>query len=158
MTRIAELPFHQRPVIELLNLEHVARRGVNRDYAGYGWAAVDRVWLGGSEAVPIDNALVLAVHSMDDSPALADDVTLEFELADRSVGVRASRFLEIWLPKLPRRSAIVLAMCNPHRAVLRASADVPIHYAMGDVEAWFDVDFPGSRIRLAAATWCTLAP
>ena len=159
---IAELAFHERPVIELLDLGDVERLEVNRDYAGYGWARVARLWLGDSRGTqPIDDALVLALHSMDDAPAVvADDVRLEFVLADRSVAVFATRFLEIWLPRLPRASAIVLAMCNPHRAVLRARADVPIHYAFGDVEAWLDEGehVPGARIRLAAATWCTLAP
>ena len=184
ISTIAELPFHERPVIELLDLGDASRLEVNRDYAGYGWARVEWLWLDATEnsaprptgratrsllAARVDDsreiyavadALVLALHSMDDAPPVADDVELEFVLAESSVAVLASRFLDIWLPKLPRASAIVLAMCNPHRAAVRVRGEAPIHYALGDVEAWLDEDehFPGSRIRLAAPTWCTLAP
>jgi hypothetical protein len=148
--KIAELPFHERPVLELLNLD-VHRDAPDRDYAGYGWARVDRIWL---DKTPISNALVLALHSADDGEVFADDVELELELdpGGRSVLVLLSRFLEVWLPKLPQDAAIVLAMCNPARATLRGP--VGMHYGLGDVESWLD---DGARIRLAAETWCMVS-
>ena len=78
--------------------------------------------------------------------------------APPSVLVLASDFLARWLPRLPRASAIVLAMCNPHRARLRrpAGADGPLHVALGDVFSWLDLDPRGDRIRLAADTWTEL--
>jgi hypothetical protein len=158
---IAELPFHERPVIELLHLEHPGE--VDVEYAGYGWTRVDRLWLEDTalHEQPIENALVLALHSADDGEVLADDIELEFELTPGdSVFVLASTFLESWLPKLPREvSAIVLAMCNPFHATLRPVATtVPIHYAYGDVDSVLEVDDRGTRILLAAPTWCTLGP
>jgi hypothetical protein len=73
--------------------------------------------------------------------------------------VLATAFLDTWLPVLPPASAVVLAMCNPHRAALArlpalASVAAPIYHATGDVTAWLD---PGDRIRLAADAWRTLA-
>ena len=158
---IAELPFVERPVIELLALD-VDRDAPDRDYAGYGYAKLDRVMLvdaKGRQRV-LEDALLIAVHSADDGEVQADDVELELDLPEgerKSVTVLASRFLEIWLPKLPAASAIVLVMCNPHRARLaKPPWPVPIHYALGDVESWRDLDDPRTGIRLVAATWCTL--
>lgn len=160
---IAELPFLERPAIELLALD-VDRDEPDRDYAGHGWARLDRVTLvdGADRRRVVDDVLLIAVHSADDGEALGTDVELELELPDhelRAVTVLASRFLEIWLPRLPRTAAIVLVMCNPHRAVLAGPAqgwDVPVHYALGDVESWRDLDDPVTGIRLVAETWCTL--
>ena len=168
-TTIAELPFHERPVVELLALD----RGGDPDYAGFGWAKVDRIWLSAARrpARRLDDVLVVAVHASDDGPALDDDVELTFELPGEpgepsaggeppKVRVRASMFLERWLPRLPRARAIVLAMCNPHGASLRplaAAAEVPVHYGLGDVHAWQDLDRDG-RILLRADGWRTLSP
>jgi hypothetical protein len=158
MLKIAELPFHERPVLELLHLD-VDRDQPDPSYAGYGWARVERIWLGETR---IDDALVLALHSADDGERLVDDVELEFELPGpglQSVTVLASAFLERWLPRLPSDAqAIVLVMCNPFDARLRYpnGASGPVHYALGDVESWLDPDDRGARIRIAAKTWCTL--
>jgi hypothetical protein len=154
--KIAELPFRERPVLELLHLdEH--RDLPNRDYAGYGWARVDRLWLeaGDEPAQPVDDVLVLALHSADDAEALPDDIELEFELPGAPVSVLASAFLDRWLPLLPRASTVVLALCNAHRAVLRrpAGAEQPIHYGLGDVESWRE---DGERIILTADAWRTV--
>ena len=155
--KILDLPFRERPVLELLDFDE-ERSEVNRDYAGYGWAKVPTVWLvdaGGERRV--DDALVLALHSDDHGEALTDDVELLFELPGAEpVSVLASTFLEKWLPTLPPASAIVLAMCNPHRAALQLRSAVPVHVATGDVEAWIDDD-KDSRIELCAAgAWATL--
>ena len=158
---IGELPFVERPVRELLHLD-VDREQPSRDYSGFGWALVDAVWLEAGEqpARRIDEALVIALHTADDAEQLSDDLELELELPDRSVTVLASAFLDRWLPRLPHGSAIVLAICNPHRAMLRrpAAATVPVHYALGDVASWREAA-PGElrdRILLTADHWCTL--
>lgn len=170
--QIAELPFHERPAIELLALD----RGGDPDYAGYGWARLDELWLSvaGRLARRITDVLVIAVHASDDGPALADDVELTFELPGEpgepgepagegapaaKVRVLASAFLARWLPRLPRASTIVLAMCNPHGAWLPPlpGADVPVRYGLGDVVAWQDLE-RGDRIRLRADGWRTLSP
>lgn len=158
--KILELPFRERPVLELLDLaepprllEPPDRTAPNRDYTGYGWARVPRIWL---DETPIDDALVLAMHSADDGEVLPDDIELEFELPGEPVTVLASTFLAKWLPTLPRASAVVLAMCNPHHARLAATGGAPLYYATGDVVAWLD---PGDRIRLAAdGSWARLDP
>lgn len=159
--KIAELPVAERPVLELLNLV-VDRPAPDPDYAGYGWARVDRLWLADDHGSrrPVTDALVLALHSADDGEELADDVELEFELPDRApVSVLASDFLARWLPVLPQDvSAIVLALCNPHRATLRpVPAAAPVHYALGDVTSWRDRDDDGDHVRLLAPTWRRLA-
>lgn len=152
VARIAELPFHERPVIELLAFD----REPDPDFDGYGWAKLDRLWLAGEHGWPrrIDDALVIAVHAADDGAAMADDIELDFAVGERLVRVRATTFLAAWLPRLPRASAIVLAMCNPHRATLPLAAGAAaIHYAAGDAFAWLD---PGDRIRLTAEAWRTV--
>lgn len=157
--KILDLPFVERPVLELLDFSD-ERRDVNRDYAGYGWARVPRVWLVDSSGTEraIDDALVVAVHSSDVGEVLADDIELEFELPGAApVTVLASQFLETWLPALPRASAVVLAMCNPHVAALRvpAAATVPLYVATGDVEAWID-DERGRLELCADGSWARL--
>jgi hypothetical protein len=148
--RIAELPFAERPVLELLNLDDAARAAPDPDYAGFGHARIDRVALIGEGGRVVEDALLVAVHSADDGDALVDDVELEFVLGDRSVTVLLSAFLERWLPRLAGDArAIVLVMCNPHRASIRPAAGVPVHYALGDVESWLD----GGDVRLVAEAW-----
>lgn len=156
--KISELPFHERPPIELLALD----RPADPDYAGYGWARVGALYLSaGGRPRRLDDALVIAVHASDDGPALADDVELTFELPPDGAPVRvhASAFLERWLPVLPPAKVIALAMCNPRRATLRriAAAAAPVHYGIGDVSAWQD-PARGARLRLHAEEWRTLLP
>lgn len=159
--KIAELPFRERPVRELLDLTGT-RTTINRDYAGYGWARVDEIWLGQPGVSPpfaLSDVLVIAVHAADDGERIVDDIVLYFELPDRApVTVLASQFFAEWLPRLPAASAIVLALCNPHHAVLQLPViDTPIYYSTGDVEAWLDELDEGERIRLAAAgSWVSL--
>jgi hypothetical protein len=151
---IAALPFRERPARALLALD---RAGADPEFDGYGWGRIDRLWLAGEHGWPrrLDDVLVIAVHAADDAPELADDVSLDFAVDGGLKRVRATAFLRAWLPKLPQASAIVLAMCNPHRATLGypPGTAASIHYASGDVVAWLD---PGDRIRLTAETWRTL--
>ncbi|MGE0871993.1 MAG: hypothetical protein AB7P03_25770 [Kofleriaceae bacterium] len=156
---IGDLPFHERPVRELLGFDD-QRDEVDHDYAGYGWARIDEIWLNDTR---VTDALVVAVHSADDAEDVAGDIDLELELDDgrASVSVLATVFLARWLPRLPRDvRAIVLVVCNPHRSRLGpvACATLPIHYPLGDATAWLDEDDLGTRIRIAAETWCTLEP
>jgi hypothetical protein len=164
--RVVDLPFRERPAIELLGFVE-GRAELDHDYAGFGWARLPSVWLVDDEEHRVDDALVLALHSPDDSEPISDDIELEFELEPgreaiepsgrrepgRSVIVMLSLFLEQWLPKLPKASAIVLVLCNPHRA--RPALGVPLWLADGDVEAWRD---DADRILLRAETWYTLDP
>jgi hypothetical protein len=153
--KIAELPFVEKPVAELLNLVE-DRELPDHDYAGFGWAKVDSVWLtvGEEHGRRIDDALVLALHSPDDAENIAGDVELEFELPTGAVSVLASKFLEVWLPKLPRASNVVLALCNPHGATLVRPAGVQraLWYGAGDVESWREDD----RVLLTADAWRTV--
>jgi hypothetical protein len=128
--KILDLPFRERPVLELLNL-HEDRAKPDPDYAGYGWARVPRVYLvDAHEVIAVDDALLLALHSADDAEALPDDIELIFD--DVGCSALASDFLAKWLPKLPPAKAVVLALCNPHHATLH----VPVYYATDDVESW----------------------
>jgi hypothetical protein len=158
---IAELPFVERPVRELLHLE-VDRERPSRAFSGFGWARIDEIWLEAGErpARRVDDALVVALHTADDAERLADDLELELELPDRAVTVLASAFLDRWLPRLPHGSAIVLAVCNPHRAALQRprAVTVPVHYALGEVASWREAvaGEMHERILLSADDWCTL--
>ncbi|MEO7731747.1 MAG: hypothetical protein ABIY55_12295, partial [Kofleriaceae bacterium] len=179
MTSIAALPFHQRPALALLALD---RADADPEFDGYGWAIVDRLWLAGENAWPrprrLDDVVVIAVHAADDGVPLADDVELDFAVDGRLLRVSALGFLRTWLPRLPAGRPIVLAMCNPHAAVLAlatvlarpavlprtagvseltrvggACGVAELHYATGDVRAWLD---PGAKVRLTADAWRTL--
>jgi hypothetical protein len=158
---IAALPFFERPVAELLHLE-AERAAPDRDYTGFGWARTGELWLeaGTARARRIADPLVIALHTADDAEPLVDDLELEFALPERPVTALASEFLARWLPRLPHGAAIVLAICNPHRAALRrpGAATRPVHYALGDVASWREsaAGDPRDRLILSAQDWCTL--
>jgi hypothetical protein len=137
--KILDLPFRERPVLELLNLDEF-RSAPDPDYAGYGWARVPRIYLvDAHEVIAVDDALVLALHSADDAAPLENDIELLFD--DVRVSVLASDFLAKWLPVLPPAKDVVLALCNPHHATLGAH----VYYATHDVESWRE----DGRIELA---------
>ncbi len=155
---IGDLPFHERPLTELLGFDG-DRETVNVDYAGFGWARADRVWLtDATGARRVDDALVLGLHSADDGEALPDDIELEFELdGGTSVSALLSVFLARWLPRLPEAPALVLAVCNRHRARVAAppaAGAAAVHYGVGNVDAWLDLStHDGDRLRLVAGEW-----
>lgn len=164
ITTLGELPFVERPVVELLALDGDPDAPDAGEFAGFGWARVPRVWLANAigAPTPVDDALVIAVHAADDGAPLAGDVELAFELADGdAVHAPASAFLAAWLPRLPQDvGAIVLAMCNPHgaRLAVPAAARAPIYAGAGNVYAWLDdAGEASARIRLAAPAWRRLA-
>ncbi|MBX3215896.1 MAG: hypothetical protein KF850_27905 [Labilithrix sp.] len=158
---IAEVPFHERPVLELLNLTG-ERQAPDPDYTGYGWARVPRLWLAEHGAPPraVDDGLLLALHCPDDGEPLADDIELYFELPGAGpVTVLASRFFAVWLPRMPGdAAAIVLALCNPHGSHLATppATRLPVHYALGEVESWQSRD--DGRIELRAPRWHRARP
>ncbi|MBA3498924.1 MAG: hypothetical protein H0T65_01030, partial [Deltaproteobacteria bacterium] len=143
--KIVDIPFRERPVVELLALD----RDCDPDYAGYGWAKVARVWLESPHwRRRVDDVLLLAIHAADDGAAREQDVELDFEVGDVVARADASAFAAQWLPHLPPAKHVVLVMCNPHRAQLAQPPGA--HYGAGDVRAWLD---PGDRIRLTADAW-----
>lgn len=153
VTRIAEIPFVERDVLELLALEH-ERLAVDADYAGFGWATAPRVVLDAPDRRPIElrDAVVIALHSADEQPG-GDDIELLFELPDQSVMVPLSRFLPHALASVPSGRPVVLALCNP-KDVEPRDVSTPIHHAFGDVTSWLDRDADGSSsIRLSARRW-----
>lgn len=150
---IGELPFVERPARALLGLEH-GGDAIDTDYAGFGWAVVDALDLADPRGVEtVRGPLVLALHGADDGPAWPDDVELEFALDGRYLTAPLSRFLATWLPRLPRTDAVVLAMCNPHRASLPALVDRPLRYGLGPVDSWLDETGSPARLRLTADAW-----
>jgi hypothetical protein len=164
---IDELPFRERPPLEVLNLDH-HRDAPDLEATVFGWAHVDQLWLVDRDgaAGAVERALVLAVHAAEEPEELGDDVELEFfveEVAkDYSVTVLLSAFLARWLPRVTGggERAIVLAMCNPHRARIPRPSSVapgtPVHYAFGDVDSWLETGAAGrQRLRLVADAWQT---
>ncbi len=169
--KIADLPFRERSVEELLNLAEYRERP-DRDYAGYGWARAPRLVLVEEakrsskssvdteplalidEGRVVKDTLLIAVHTADDAPAIANDLQLEFDSANGPVAVMASKFLSTWLPRLPSTSSIVLCVCNPHHAQLaRIDAGRTLWLPMGDVQSWRDQD--DGDILLTAENWST---
>jgi hypothetical protein len=161
---IGELPFRPRDVFELLNLsEH--RDAPDRDYAGYGHARVDEVYLETHAGVArrVRDALLIAVHSADEPEELDDDIELEFVVPevgdDYSVTVLLSRFLPAWLPRVSAdERAVVLVVCNPHQATLAtpaalAASGTPFYYPLGDVESWLETADGRRELRLVADAW-----
>ena len=154
---IAQLPFRRRPPLEMLRLDE-DRDAPDDDYTGFGHSRVEALTLAGRDgSVVVRDALVLALHCTDPGEALPDDIELEFVLdevaPELSVSVMLSTFLGVWLPKLRGdERAVVLALCNPHRATLPRPAGVdpatPLYYATGDVESWYH-----HGVRLAAESW-----
>lgn len=143
--RILDIPFRERPAIELLALD----RDEDPAYAGYGWARLPCVWLASPHwRRRLDDVLVLAIHAADDGAPKDDDVELDFEVGTTVASSDATAFVAQWLPRLPAARHVVLVMCNPHRARLVTPPNV-IH-GIGDVRAWLD---PGDRIRLTADAW-----
>jgi len=143
--KIADLPFRERPALELLALD---RDDADPDYAGYGWAKVERVWIESPHwRRRLDDVLLVAIHAADDGTAHDHDVELDFEVGDVVASADATAFVAQWLPRLPAAKHVVLVMCNPHRAQLAIPG---VHYGAGDVRAWLD---PGDRIRLTADAW-----
>ncbi len=133
------------------------RDAVDDDYTGFGHSRLDALTLAGSDgSVAVHDALVLALHCADPGEVLADDIELEFVLDGpvRSVSATLSSFLAVWLPTLRGdERAVVLALCNPHRATVRRpdalDLTTPLYYATGDVESWYD----DSGVRLVAEAW-----
>jgi len=162
ITRLADLPLSSRDPLDLLALQH-ERVAPDRDYAGFGWAWVDELELAAPvrPSVWLPRALVLALHSADEQP---DDgsIELEFELPDNIVRAPLSAVLDVALGKLPRADDIVLALCNPRNATVRAPAgfaSVRLHYAHGDVTSWLDRGADDrEHIRLAARRWFVAPP
>jgi hypothetical protein len=150
---ISELPFVEKRLVELLHLDE-DRPEPSREYAGFGWSRSSQLWLESADGEPhlVAHALVLALHTADDADELAGDIDLEFELADGPVIVRASKFLEVWLPMLPRAPSTVLALCNPHAATLARprAAEGAVWYGLGDVASWRE---DGERVILTADSW-----
>jgi len=157
--KLAEIPFLRREPLDLLNLRG-ERRAPDPDYAGFGHGRADLVRLEdrAGACVEVEGALILALHSSDLGQARADDIDLEFfvdEVAPGySVTARLSAFLAARLEEVRGdERAIVLALCNPHRAAIArpaAAGALPVHYALGDVESWLD---PDGRLRLTADAW-----
>jgi len=159
---IAELPFRERPALELLDLE-TFREAPDLESVGYGYCRVDTIWLetrGGRE-LRISDVLLLAFHVAEGPEPLSDDVELEFfvpEVAEGySVTVLLSDFLARWLPRVSGgERAMVLAMCNPLRARLgrpERAGTVPVYCALGDVDSWLALEDGQSQLRLVADEW-----
>ena len=161
---IAELPFAERSLLTLLHLDE-QRDSPDLDFAGYGYGRADSLWLARHdhpELVQVKDALILALHSADEGEVLAGDVELEFEVEavapGYSVTVLLSDFMRIWLSRIGgAERAIVLALCNPHRAVLprpASSGSTPLYYAIGNVDSWGDWDEDGGQsLTLVADDW-----
>lgn len=152
--KIADLPFHEKPIRDLLGLDHTFESEEEAlQWAEYGWTRASEIWLNDEL---VSNALILAIHADDHGEPLADDIELAFELDPKTgdgVQVLLSKFLEVWLPKLPADHTIVLAVCNRFDAVLKMPGRL-LRYPMGNTFAW-NVDRTPD-ICLEAETWCTL--
>lgn len=161
---IADIPFRERDVLELLNLDQ-ERDAPDLDYCDFGYARARVVSLesrGHPEPLPlVRDALILGLHAAEEPEVLDRDIELEFfidEVAeDYSVTALLSAFLDAWLPRLTGgERAIILVLCNPHDADIprpAAAGATPVYYALGDVDSWLDIDDGSSLVRLVADEW-----
>ena len=159
---ISDLPFVRRDVLDLLNLRH-HRAAPDPDYTGFGHARVDALQLEGDDGQPVElhEALVIAVHSMEEPEEMSGDIDLEFILpetsGEHSVTVLLSAFLRVWLPLVRGdERAIVLVVCNPNQTLLRAppsAGRTPFYYPLGDVESWLQAADDHQEVRLVARSW-----
>lgn len=155
--RIADIPFVERDAAQLLALD-VDRVSPDADYAGFGWAAVDRVLLTAPDRpqVVVEQPVIVALHSADEQPE-GGDVDLLFEVGDQSLVVGLSLFLPHAMTLLPAGRPVVLALCNPGRVAIGSDAPV-LHYAWGDVTSWLDDDDDAPQLRLSARRWFVSTP
>lgn len=179
----AELPFAEREPWALLGIDRSRRLAPDAaaaaadDWDGFGYAWLPRLaleWERGRREV-LEDVLLLALHSEDDAPALAQDIELAFWLdgdggAAAAVGplvvsAPLSVFLAAWLPRLlaeragtPPR-AVVLGLCNPRRTRIARPAVVPaacgLWYAVGSAAAWAEEagDAAPALFGLTAPAW-----
>lgn len=149
---IADLPFPETRLAELLHLDD-DREEHRHDDTRVGWSRVQSLWLESAVGEPflVAHALVLSLHIADEQQP-ADDIILAFELPDGQITMRASKFLEVWLPMLPRAPSTVVALCNPDGATLvrPITAEGALWYGVGDVASWLE---DGERVILAADAW-----
>lgn len=155
ISALADLPFVEREPWPLLGLDP-NRRAPNRDHDECGFCRLDSVRLEdtGGRTITVERPLVLALHTREHPERLPEDVELEFTLHDAdgeySAVVLLSEFLRRRVAPLldPRPTAVVLALCNPHRTDLPRPAvlgDLPLYYGHGDVTAWMQRR-PGVRV------------
>ena len=156
---IAQIPFALRDPLELLHLER-DRDAIDPDYTGFGHARIDALTLVTRDGEQrVRDARVIALHCADPGEARGSDIELEFFLDEiapgLSVSAPLSRFLSVWLPTVLHgdERAVVLALCNPHRAdvpkpAALEGAGVPMYYALGEVESWYD-----GGVTLRAEAW-----
>ena len=142
---IRDLPFVERSPRELLGVVP-GREAIDEDFEGFGWGRFTRLVLEtDDEAFVVHDALVLALHSTEDAPTEDGDLDLELRVDDEVLVVSLTAFLAAWGPTLPRASAWVLVLCNPHEQRLARPASaphgVPVWYGIGDVDAWQDDDY-----------------
>lgn len=163
ITSIAEIPFREKEPLALLHLDQY-REHVDTEFEGYGYGRLSSLSLirraDGTRYRAVQDALVLALHAADDGEAFEDDIELEFFLhevvEDYSVTALLSTFLAKRLPAISSdERALVLAICNPHRATIpKPPTDVPVYYALGDVDSYLEEDGSGMlTISLVADEW-----
>lgn len=144
ISALADLPFVERDPWPLLGLDP-ARRDVDRDHDECGWCHLESIRLedpGG--VISVARPLVLALHTREDPKLLVGDVELEFVLHDDDGEYSAVALLSEFLRRrvapllTPPPAAVVLALCNPHRADIPRPAvlgDIPLYYGHGEVTA-----------------------
>ncbi len=164
---VAGLCFPEVAPLQLLGFDP-DRPGPEMEYDAFGHTLLPALALvesAGQSVFRLACSRVFALHSADDGEAHIDDIDLEFWVDDdTAVQVSLALFLERRAELLiGDADALVLALCNPHRARIRRprGVTVPIYYAEGDVIAFMDVDENNAnrwsvddvRIRLVADRW-----
>lgn len=171
ISALEDLPFGERDPWPLLGLDPERTSPLpDRDHEEFGYCHLEAVRLEGAGGITlVERPVVLALHTREHPERLADDIELEFILHDAdgeyNAEVRLSEFLRRRVGPLlsPPPTAVVLALCNPHRTDIVRPAeigDLPLFYGHGDVTAWMQRR-PGARawtpatvdIILSAERW-----
>lgn len=163
---IADLPFRPAPPDDLLGIDWGRPGFVDEDHVGFGWGLVPRLELVGvsdGSSRLLTDPLVLALHSAERDGDTAADAPFDLELVvdGERLHVPLERFLEVWLPRLPRTHDVVLALCNPTGFEFvrpRLRDGTRCWAALGDVDSSARIDpiTQETTWALSARGWTTL--
>lgn len=165
ITSLRELAFSQRDPHTLFGIREDLEGAIDTEFSAFGWAWVSHLQLEAPGSfLPLRDALVIAVHSLDlaegESPSEAHDFELCFELDDQSVVCSLKDFLKAWLPQLPPAKEVVLAVCNPFRIPLLYApqlSDGAVFYTpLGNVDCYAEATSQGPSYILVAEHWQVL--
>lgn len=159
MDSLADIPFEQHDVMALLGLDGDDAPG--DEFDAHGWCRPVEIWLDDGQLRRIESPLLIAAHTPDEPQPgpLVVELWIEHEGEPLAVRVSWTRFAEECVaPRLGPERDVVLALCNPQHKPVPPPVGLgarTLHFAEGDVTAWFEIADDAPRISLTAQRWRT---